>query len=969
MKHTVPSSLAKISFLSLCVSAGIAQAQQSTTPGSDEKLEEVVVTGFRGSLEQSLEVKRENVNFTDSISAEDVGKLPDNNLAEALQRVPGVQISRTNGEGQQISLRGLGPSFARVLLDGMPVSVASEGSVDQQARSREFDFDVLPSEIFSALEVSKTPRASVVEGGLSGTINLKPPRPFDYDGFKASYQVQGAYQETSQKLDPRASFLISNTWNDTFGVLLSATYSERKFRTDGWSSQGWAVGHVGPVASGTNRAAVPPSDWPTRVANFNWNLPSVTAANPASLAPGFVNESGLTNAQLADVNIPRLGRPEVQDGKRDRIGGTAAVQWKPTDGLMFTLDFLYSKLTSDFDRYTDNELVRGTSSGQAGSTGFGYITPQNFQLDADGNLVSGTLHNVRYWSENRYFEQDSDFKHLGFTTDWQISDKFNAQLKASRADSDFRWRMTTFLLLSQDLDANITTKAGAHIPSITPTVDISNLSLWDLNAVRVQPRKRNETNDNLALNFKLGDEDLNLTFGYLLNDYERERLSFGSSVGATQGAALAPFGYTGPNALASFDLTGYARAVPVNFGKGFSDSPGYSSWAVADLGAWRALMDPGALDAAANLEYTNSGTFEEKSNAFYVEANGRFDLGGHDLRANLGLRYVKTDTDMTTFTLRTPPNGALFGLRPDDYDTVPWNSSDSRLLPSLNLAYNISDSLVARFAASRTMTRPDPTQMLPFTSFSTTGTVSQGNPDLDPYISDGLDGGLEWYFTEGAVLGVTAFYKEITGFIETRRGAEPFRNANIPLAAITDPTLLSFLPNGLDSTVQFARPQNRTDVTYLKGLELLYQQRLDMILQGLGATINYTRLKSNDGLDAQGLPKVIEGLAKNNYNATVYYKPGTFALRLSYNYRGDYVECRVNCFGVTAPETMYRKAAGYLDLSSSLNFGMMGHEMTLSFEALNLTNEEEYSYFGFQNRTSIYNHPGRQYILGIRGQF
>src|SRR5690606_17675248 len=221
----------------------------------------------------------ESVNFTDSISAEDVGKLPDNNLAEALQRVPGVQISRTNGEGQQISLRGMGPSFARVLLDGMPVSVASEGSVDQQARNREFDFDVLPSEIFSMLQVSKTPRASLVEGGLSGTVNLRTPRPFDYNGFQGSYQLQGAYQSTSEEIDPRASFLISNNWDGRFGALVSFSISQRTFRTDGWSSQGWTSGRIpnNPPAPGYS-------------GGFDWNLPSV-AADPANERPDFINES------------------------------------------------------------------------------------------------------------------------------------------------------------------------------------------------------------------------------------------------------------------------------------------------------------------------------------------------------------------------------------------------------------------------------------------------------------------------------------------------------------------------------------------------------------------------------------------------------------------------------------------------------------------------------------------------------
>src|SRR5690606_1426997 len=240
---------------------------------------------------------------------------------------------------------------SRVLLDGMPISAASEGSVDQQARNREFDFDLLPSEIFSKLEVSKTPQASLVEGGLSGTVNLHTPRPFDYPGFTASYQLQGAYQETSEEIDPRASFLISNTWGNRFGALVSFSMSERTYRTDGWNSQGWTSGLV---------PGNPPD--PGYAKGFDWNLPSVFA-DPANQAPDFINESGLTNAELANAQVPRLGRPEVQVGGRDRVGGTLALQWLATDTLSFNLDVLYSKLEADFDRYTNNLLVRNTGVG------------------------------------------------------------------------------------------------------------------------------------------------------------------------------------------------------------------------------------------------------------------------------------------------------------------------------------------------------------------------------------------------------------------------------------------------------------------------------------------------------------------------------------------------------------------------------------------------------------------------------
>ena len=478
--------------LGLCIGAGAATAQ--TTESGE--LEEVVVTGFRESLEVSLEDKRQSVNFTDSISAEDVGKLPDNNLAEALQRVPGVQISRTNGEGQQISLRGMGPSFARVLLDGMPVSAASEGSVDQQARNREFDFDLLPSEIFSKLEVSKTPRASLVEGGLSGTVDLRTPRPFDYQGFTASYQVQGAYSDSSEEVDPRGSFLLSNNWNDKFGALISVSMSERTYRTDGWSSQGWTSGRV---------PGNPPD--PGYSGGFDWNLPSVLG-NPANQAPGFVNESGLTNAQLANAQLPRLGRPEVQVGTRDRLGVTAALQWAPTDTLTFNLDAIYAELETQFDRYTNNLLVRNTTPGTNNATGFGYLTPSNFTLDENRTLASGTLIGAKFWSENRLFEQESDFRHIGLGGEWQITDSLALDAKVSRADSEFRWRMTTYLFLSEPGNVDINVRGG--IPEITPQLDLANVDNWNFDTVRVQPRTRDEENENVSLNLTWGDEDRNI---------------------------------------------------------------------------------------------------------------------------------------------------------------------------------------------------------------------------------------------------------------------------------------------------------------------------------------------------------------------------------------------------------------------------------------------------------------------------
>lgn len=374
-------------------------------------------------------------------------------------------------------------------------------------------------------------------------------------------------------------------------------------------------------------------------------------------------------------------------------------------------------------------------------------------------------------------------------------------------------------------------------------------------------------------------------------------------------------------------------------------------------------MDPDALDASANLDYQNSGSFEEDNWSAYVEANAAFELGDHTLRVNAGVRYVKTEHEMIGFvrTVATPPAaGNLFGIREQHYGHRIIEGEYSETLPSLNLAYDVTEDLIARFSVSQAMTRPNPADLQPFTQINTTGVVRQGNSDLDPYLADQLDGGLEWYFSEGGVLGGNLFYKEITGFVVRQNVPQPFRNAGVPLDTITDPTILALLPNGLDTILLFNTPVNIEAVTYLKGAELLYQQRLDKWLPGLGVTLNYTQLDSGS--------RVVAGLAESNYNAVVYYEQPRFAVRLSYNYRDDYVECEVNC-GSTSLETAYRREAGYLDLSSSVNFDALGQQLTLSLEALNLTDEEGYSFFGYENRTNTLNLPGRQFILGVRGQF
>ena len=233
-----------------------AQEAASASAEGAETIEEVVVTGFRASLNKALEAKQEQVGAIDMIVAEDIADFPDLNLAESLQRVPGVVIARDAGEGRQISVRGLGPQFTRVRINGIE-AMSANGSTDASGgtnRGRNFDFNTFASELFNNITVRKTASASTEEGSLGATVDLQTGRPFDFDGLTVAGSVQAGYNDLTEDSDPRAAFLVSNTFADgKFGALLSVAYTSRKLQDDGSSTVRWQPN----PGMGTLRSALP----------------------------------------------------------------------------------------------------------------------------------------------------------------------------------------------------------------------------------------------------------------------------------------------------------------------------------------------------------------------------------------------------------------------------------------------------------------------------------------------------------------------------------------------------------------------------------------------------------------------------------------------------------------------------------------------------------------------------------------
>ncbi|MEC7470221.1 MAG: TonB-dependent receptor plug domain-containing protein, partial [Pseudomonadota bacterium] len=304
MKHTLNKTRLSVAVLAALSGMSLSPVQAQTV-NNDDTLEVIEVTSFRGSLIKAKDLKREAIISRDSILAEDIADFPDLNLADSLQRVPGITITREAGEGRQISLRGLGPDFTRVQVNGMEAMGTSASPMDAKgsvSRTRGFDFNVFASELFNRIDVNKTYSADQEEGGIGGTVGLYTAKPFDYSGFKSAVSLRGGYNDNSEETDPRFAGLISNTWNNV-GALVSVAYSERNTTEFGTNTTRWRRETGKSAADDTNTAL------------------------QAELDSG-------------ELWFPRGHRFSLWNNKQQRLGLTGALQFKPSDDFSVTLDVM-----------------------------------------------------------------------------------------------------------------------------------------------------------------------------------------------------------------------------------------------------------------------------------------------------------------------------------------------------------------------------------------------------------------------------------------------------------------------------------------------------------------------------------------------------------------------------------------------------------------------------------------------------
>ena len=699
--------------------ADVAQAPPTgTLPADDPDTtgEDIVVTGVRASLNYANVIKRRASTIVDSIVAEDIGKLPDNNVAEALQRITGVQITRNQGEGAGISIRGL--TQVQTLLNGRNVFTATGRSVS---------FADLSAELIAGADVYKAPVADMIEGGIGGTVDLRTRRPFDFAGSRISLSARGAYADLAEKWRPEVSALFSDRWNTgigEMGFLFTATMQKRAYRSD------LSVGG----APAARRDAFD--------ANGNGFLGSGAAAEAAD-----------------EIIVPTAGGLSYALGDRTRWGISGVFQWRPTDTLEVWADGNYNRFADGSDNYS---LFTSTGTSGAAANSVGQSKLLNPTFDANGEFLSGTWTNAILDLNSAVSTSRNETYQFAGGTVWKPTDGFDLAAEGAYTRSTAR-SLYFQNALEGVAPTNFQSYEGQYPVMAFGGVDLTSPASLRFNRLLYSAGANagDEFAGRIDATYRPDGIVTQVKLGYRRSDRN-----------ATSGNTTQNFSFAGtPLAgLRADAIPGLVRPIPVDGlldKKGGGEAGLLQRWAAPDIafvrnrGALRSLFGLSPDDPA--IRAISTYDLSETTDAVYGRADFGGDIGTVAISGNVGLRYVRTTTSVDGFISR--PDGSVAPLnRRSDYDN--W-------LPSVNVKAELTPGLTARLAASKVITRPGFGSLSPALNlnfFFLTG--SSGNPDLRPLRADQLDATLEYYFGRSNSLYLAGFHKKVDGFISTRTFSE-----------------------------------------------------------------------------------------------------------------------------------------------------------------------------------------------------
>jgi len=922
-----------------------AGPQDNVQPAPDAAAEtqDIVVTGFRSSLARALDQKQTSASAIDTILAEDIGKFPDLNLSESIQRIPGVALSRDGGEGRNISVRGLGPQFTRVRINGME-AIATTGGSDASGgtnRGRGFDFNIFAADLFNQITVRKTAEAVVEEGSLGATVDLRTAHPFDYNGFTISASAQASYNDQSEKATPRAAFLISDTFADgRIGVLFSAAYTKRKVVESGYSTVRWATNALG-VAPG---------------------FESVTGSTCISPDGTVVTPAPAACTQANTALHPRFPRYDYFVTNQERLGMTGSIQLRPTDTTTISIDGLYADLNGNREeRYLEANgfSVAGACTTRSRPTNCGVADTDVRSLTIeDGVLTAGTFDDVDLRVENRYDTYKTKFRQITGTVEQEISDTLSISLLGGHSQSDFDNPIQDTVSFDQ---FNVDGYSYDYTDKTHPTfgfgtTDITSPNGWVLSQLRLRASGAKNSYDTgqLNLSWKVNPE-FELVVGGVWKKYSSSSSELRRSNGTTASQDTNVACCTLPGD--TLDKFGQVYTIEGTsfFGPSFFAANEYFG-----------LTDPTARGGTFVLgiepALSSNTSVQEKDKSGFFQANFNHDFGGLVLRGNAGLRYVETQQTANGYSYLS---GAV--------TPITTRRTYEDWLPSANLVLQPSEQFLVRAAAARVMARPDLTSIPPFATVGVSGatrSVTAGNPNLDPYRATTYDVSFEWYYQRGALLSLALFQKDIDSFVQTvtSQGAFSANPFGLPdsLAIAACGNQYPDICNPAYTNWTFSVPSN-TPGGRLRGLEVNFQQPLRFLpgpLGNLGVLLNYTHVESNiQYLNSSGAVVAtadLTGLSRDSANGTLYYEDRAFSARLTGSYRSKYLTDPIGRQG-----TDQEGVNSTFNLDASLQY-TVSDRIKISLEAVNLTNQAQYQYVDSANLLNVYHTTGREFLAGIR---
>ncbi len=846
-RHVLASAIAA----TVSLAAANTHAQES---GLDV-LEEVTVTGIRGSLQRALDVKRDAVGVVDAIAAEDIGKFPDQNVAESLQRISGVSIDRSGGEGQYVTVRGFGPQFNSVLVNGRQIATENQG--------REFSFDTLAAELISGADVYKTPTAAMQEGGIGATINVKTARPLDMDGFKATGSIKGVYDDLTEETSPQASGLISNTFADgTMGVLLSLSHQERESQNN--------------------------------IIETRYYRPGVN----------FTTQNG---QDFSNVFVPQNFDVMVDEQDRTRTSGSLVFQFSPNETLNVTADVMVSEFEVESET---------TSAGHwfSESNFIDAAADDNNTIVYIDNANTGATDFIR-----RSYSRDVSVESFGLNIEWDINEALVGKFDFSSSTAeDNSGGNIPFTVIGYNNAYQWDNRNGGDYGTISidgGDAALLNAAAGQAHYNERNGWDREDEITELKADFEWTPNSTTFTsmkFGAYYQDRTKDNqrkyasdcsffcgYNFGVPDDLMSPYVAQSFFSGVPNTWLSYDpeeYFAYLATGGVADVQAFSDSLGEGRDIAAEYAAF-------GLNAPATA--ADKFSVEEEIMSAYMDLTFEGEMGDMPWQLNLGVRYSQTESSLGGFTqtlvdLQDIPSdpSLLNAVYADAGSDVSASNEYTNLLPSMNLKVNLQEDMVMRFAYSETLTRPTMNSLVPSTSVTVTrpGNLQAqgGNSALKPFLSSNWDLSYEWYYSAGSYVAAAVFSKEVEDFITNSIATETFN-----------------LDSGsYDFNVR--RPRNG-EVAEVNGLELAWTHLWE---NGFGVQMNATIVDSDAELDFANITETfaLEGLG-DSQNIVVFYEDGPLQARIAFNNRESFLQNIVNPRGGSEP--LYTEEYGQWDISAS----------------------------------------------------